>query len=666
MAGIEKNCKWNFAECLPGMMEEGPNNALWEHFRGQSKFTTLVRESIQNSLDAVYDETKPVSMHFSFENIDLPNERMPQFMEINNYIKGCMTYWKNNSDAKRVCQPMRDYISDHRYRLPYLRVADYNTKGMEYRKGDNNCSFFGFLRGQGTSVKGNSNAGGSFGFGKMAYFGFSEIYTIIISSMTQRQEVVFEGASMLCTNMTDGVKRVSTGYYDDNNGLPVTNRLNIPEPFRRSEPGTDINIMGIKDSKEDIKACMVEIVQCVLQNFWMAVYKGKLEVVIGINKINKTTLPKFMEAAFPEVSDRDSTYANPRPYYEAVKGVDERSAVCKLFKDRLPNLGKVQFYIMRNNYTRDRFLAMRKPLMIIKDFRMNSNYGFSGVFICADEKGNELLRMTEPPAHDNWMKSRVNDKSDPKQKQARLALQEVRQFTQQCVHEFFYESQSDEADFLGAEDYLYSVNPDDVEAGMSGLIMEPENGKPTGDIADRPTSSPTTSINPEIPKYDIDYQQQEKTGQVTIKQPTAAKKDDGGDLLSGNGDKPRKQKGGGAVGSPKAEQRNTAVDDGNEGSYQLPFAIKYRCFATQQKSEGGNTVYKLKFQSPHATDSGIINVYVAGAESEEELPLEWSSKGNTLGNAITDLNIHEGQNELRFSFHDNMKHAIYLQAYEKK
>ena len=54
----EIGCKWHFAEQTGGT-DIGPNDAMSQIFK-KVPYEALVRESIQNSLDAVYDRTKPV------------------------------------------------------------------------------------------------------------------------------------------------------------------------------------------------------------------------------------------------------------------------------------------------------------------------------------------------------------------------------------------------------------------------------------------------------------------------------------------------------------------------------------------------------------------------------------------------------------------------------
>lgn len=53
----DRGCSWHFDRQTGA--EEGPNDALIQNFK-ESPYTSLIRESIQNSLDAVYDRTQPV------------------------------------------------------------------------------------------------------------------------------------------------------------------------------------------------------------------------------------------------------------------------------------------------------------------------------------------------------------------------------------------------------------------------------------------------------------------------------------------------------------------------------------------------------------------------------------------------------------------------------
>lgn len=343
MADREKKCKWYFSDQPQGGQEIGPNNAMEQSFK-KHPYASLVRESIQNSLDAVLDKSQPVLMKYEFREINAID--YPNLFEISSHIQGCMDYYPKNKNAKDVYMPMLKLLDGctKGESLKYIRVSDYNTKGMKYSD-ETDSPFYAFVRSAGVSAKENTTAGGSFGFGKAAYFLMSPISTILVSTYTDDDETYFEGVSSLCTHLYNGEKKMSVGYYDDNEGKPVSSPEDIPSVFRRSEPGTDINILGYDFYfKDDIKK---EMAEAVLRNFWMAIYNNNLEVKIGGDIfINKGNLVDMMLQYFPEEEDktRKSGYDNPRPYFDAVR-LSETSDRYVKYEINLPLIGHTTLYV---------------------------------------------------------------------------------------------------------------------------------------------------------------------------------------------------------------------------------------------------------------------------------------------------------------------------------
>lgn len=64
MINKEQNCKWHFDPQAKGN-EKGPNNPTALTFKG-TKYHSLIKETIQNSLDAVEDKTQPVTVSFDY------------------------------------------------------------------------------------------------------------------------------------------------------------------------------------------------------------------------------------------------------------------------------------------------------------------------------------------------------------------------------------------------------------------------------------------------------------------------------------------------------------------------------------------------------------------------------------------------------------------------
>ena len=67
MANSELDCRWHFAPS-PGGQDQGPNEAMSELFK-KEPFESLVRESIQNSLDAVQNPDEPVHVVFRWKRL---------------------------------------------------------------------------------------------------------------------------------------------------------------------------------------------------------------------------------------------------------------------------------------------------------------------------------------------------------------------------------------------------------------------------------------------------------------------------------------------------------------------------------------------------------------------------------------------------------------------
>lgn len=84
MANLEGNCKWNFATLPENMLGQSANNALISHFN-KSPFSALIREAIQNSLDAPASDDMLVRVEFSFGRIQATE--YPNFFELREHIK---------------------------------------------------------------------------------------------------------------------------------------------------------------------------------------------------------------------------------------------------------------------------------------------------------------------------------------------------------------------------------------------------------------------------------------------------------------------------------------------------------------------------------------------------------------------------------------------------
>lgn len=658
MAGREKNCKWYFAD-QPNVQEVGPNNAMEQSFKNHP-YAALVRESIQNSLDAVDDKSEPVQVVFSFREMNGCD--YPEFFSLKEHIMGCLDYYSNNYNAKAIYEPMMKFFADntHHDHLGYIRVSDYNTKGMSYEKDRTDSPFYAFVRSAGVSAKDDTSAGGSFGFGKAAYYLLSPISTIMVSTCTKNGDRFFEGASSLCTHTYRGKKKVAFGYYDDQDGKPISIEADIPAHFRRAEPGTDINILGFKMEYKD--EAVKEMIEAVLRNFWFAIYEGKLEVNVNdVVNITKNTIADLMEEYFEGIEDntRKAGYYNPRPYFDAVRFANTSSKY-RLIEDKLPLLGHVCFYVFKCKGAVDKIAYMRAPQMLVYSQKNKTNYGMYGVFYCDSEEGNDLLRNMENPAHTEW--KATNWRSRGRQNgMGRQVLRELDEFINECLNEVFSLKDKIALDIKGLEDFLYiPTSFDDDELEMEDM-PESIEGKPTGFLQDDGSSYTT-----DIPKSEDNPTVMPKpnplsTGHVLINKSTNATNETGGKLLAGHGEAEKKPDSQGIQKPGNASETRTEDEKGEKGLFATPINIPYRTFS---QVEAGKIYHYVVLHPREEVGNVRLHFYAVGEESDEELQVEESNIGNVSGNIVRDVHLPEGRLRLRVRFTDNMKHSIKLAAEE--
>lgn len=659
MAISEFECKWHFAPSTGGI-DQGPNEAMIELFK-KEPYESLVREAIQNSLDAVYDIEKPVHVVFSWKR--LTEDNCPGLFSIREHFQACIKFWDNQA-AKDKFLPKIRYINENaKGGMFCLEVSDSNTSGMDYKPNDRACPFYSFVRSAGNSSKAMNSAGGSYGFGKAAYYNVSKISTVLVSTQTQEGNNYFEGVSSICTHEYDGVKRTHVGYYDNNDGQPVTDKEQIPQRFTRDQAGTSVFIAGV-DQNEGYD----EIITAVLTHFWLSIMEGKLTVSIKRNnegliwseeealEINKDSLDGLIYKYFTEEQDNIRGHSNPRPYYEAVRDVEtDKSHI--LIKDYLHHLGTVRFYVKCDKRAADRISYMRSPRMLVCNKTNSTGYGFYGVFICDDEKGNAILRNTENPSHSEWDWKNCQPS---KRQEGKDALNEKQDFIDNALIRIFSSNGKEFLDIAGLDEFLYIPTAyEDIDDSESQSFT----GSPTGKLQDEGTSS-TTDISDPKPFSALAPEEKNSTGHVLVNYRSTAENAELGELYSGHTTKTRKGHGEGEPTSKLPSQPHKENEESDKiGTYAYPIEVNYRSFA---QVEEGKVIHVIIIHSDIEVNDGQVVVFTGGEQDDERLRVLESSVGSVLDNTIMGLQLHPGKNTIRIRLADDMKHAIKLEAYENK
>ena len=682
MAGQLDNCIWNFPVLPENISDSGYNNSMTENFKKQP-YASLVRESIQNSLDAALLPNEPVEMVFEVKTVEKNN--IESFLTIGQHIFAAREYYKEKKDAQNIYTPMIDYIKDintGKQKFHYIRVSDYNTTGMTYKAQDQNNGFYAFVRSAGVSDKSDASKGGSFGFGKAAYFYLSQMRALLVSTLDIEEQYFFEGVSSLCTHrLVDGKKRSNVGYFDSNGGEPITDIKEIPKRFQKRfknpddiqpESGTDIFIMGIDMSEHTIDSIYQEMKLAVLRNFWLTIYQNRLKVTIGELVIDASNVTDILEQVFGNYDDNRLTINyNPLPYSEAVvfKGVDSKKYFYKevdcndekcdfyeIIKHLKPScsdasmvdFGKIEFYLYRSKEGSNRVLYMREPRMLVDRFKNSTASGFFALFVATHGVINQLLRLMENPAHNEWSAEQVEPHLKKDFRKLKTIIDE---FVNKSIKEAFGSVSTTQIAIKGLDQYLYipteydDDNDDDLSQALESEPISPtqdEGGSMTsrGDNVNKPS---TDSLN--------------KNGGVVFKRAqTNSTKGDKGVFIGGKSDRPINHRGGSGVGTRGTEEFKQDKDSKSRLVLER-VGVSYRSFAI---TKDGELWHRLIINAPNDIESAIVKITSCGDREVDDINIRKSSVGSVVGNGIEKISLVKGKNTIDVKFEDKTKHSINL------
>ena len=249
----EQAPRWRFARMIPAQINEDPVQG--EFFTSASDLPErLVRESIQNSLDAAMEfesedgpEKEQVRVRFAFSG----DEHALDATSTAPYLSGLRRHFEavNDEEARQLRassdatdrddQSVREaaavFRGASRFEQPltYLLVEDFGTKGLTGDIEANgsrelNNNFWGFFRQIGIPTKGQ-NAAGSWGLGKWVFPDASDINSYLAVTRRQGEAVShMMGLATLKTHSLDGGKYPAYGHFAAGDDADDTHWLQMP------------------------------------------------------------------------------------------------------------------------------------------------------------------------------------------------------------------------------------------------------------------------------------------------------------------------------------------------------------------------------------------------------------------------------------------------------
>lgn len=657
---MDAHCKWTFAELSASHFHNGPQDAMIEAFKG-SPYAALIREACQNSYDALAEGQSRVRLSLSFGK--LCRFDYPELFNLESHIQGCLDLYPDDQNTSKVFKPMIDILKGSY--ISYLKVSDYNTTGMTFYKdiyGKPRGSFYAFVRSGGHSEKRSNTAGGSFGFGKAAYFQISGLRSIIVSTQNEDSENFFEGISSFCTHQIGNSYYDGHGFYDSNNGVePNTDIENIPELFKRNEPGTDFYILGTEQNYN----AKDEMIEATLRYFWAAILDGSLEIEIDNLLISKETFEEVLNKYFPEDNDnaiRNHFYKlNPHPYVDAYRYAGT-SDNFKLIEKDIPSLGCVKLYVNINPAcTRDKIIYMRKNKMVIQSELLRNHYGVYCVFCCDSDKGNELLRKLENASHDKWDKSNYTINNIPVE-EGKNALKEIDSFVQESLRSIFDRETNGTIEIEGLDKYLASTEAllDEMDT-ISNQASDALYGIPTAETTQTETGDNITTANKPIenkPTFSpAIVVSTDGNNSMNISIDNGNNRHINNKITSDNPPKEHKAK------KPKNQRNNKYTEDG-----KITESLSLQSRMIAQNIDGKWWHYLILHSNREASNVRLY-LQASGEDSASSISIAeaLSQDGTSLkaaGDVISNIELVKGKNIIRVRMDDNMKYTLIFEGYE--
>jgi len=313
---IDNRLEWKYGRDKDEQFGAQGNVAM-QTFDAKGRYTSLARESVQNTIDAAIikgnpaenlswqEESVPVEM--SFEIINISTSELPDIENHKKMFKKCSLpdIPENETINEKVQNTLSCLEADE---IKILKInEEKGTKGMGGVKNDNSItehsdlhSFF-FAHGKNSKTAGNL---GSHGTGKNAYLGPSAAATVIVNTKYKNALGVDQtstiGHTSYMTAPKDGeeLTYLNNFWYlsnkKDDKFYPVSNKdINSRYSWlKRTQEnyGTTFFILGIQDDHWEEAAIVAT-----MSSFFLFILEKKLKVRIGSTVIDHGTIESVLK-----------------------------------------------------------------------------------------------------------------------------------------------------------------------------------------------------------------------------------------------------------------------------------------------------------------------------------------------------------------------------------
>lgn len=445
-----------------GYKQAYTNNDI-EVFKGEELFDNLVRETIQNALDAPKPDCNlPVRVVFRVMRIS--KNKYDVFTTYEKCLKGCREFWGDDADAKllRFLKEADSIIEKDEIQL--FVASDYNTKGLcGSRTKKNNDPWEALTNSDGVSAGKSETSGGSYGIGKNAPFACSGLSFVFYNTFAIDGEKAFTGVAKLATLYDEDHRQAQRigkyQKYDEDIDFyePIygEDSCDLRDLFNRDETGTDVIVAGFNQDtnwEENVK-------KAVLKHFFVAIKEQGLEVeIVGHDrtfKIDAERLPEII-ADYENDKAMDTTIQ----LYKAFSNPDKKEYLS------IEKENDAELYIKADPTFGRNIANFRNTGMLVGQKSRRIFQHYAAVLIIRDKELSSLLKDTEPPRHNRWdYKLITGEEFKERRNQAKNCINKIDECVLTLLKSQFEVAAGDSSDAEGVGEYL----PDSVdELGVGG------------------------------------------------------------------------------------------------------------------------------------------------------------------------------------------------------
>lgn len=333
-----KSLDWKCSQVrLTDREDENVSEEFFTEGDSLTEISSLVRESMQNSIDAVQDESTPVRMRFKV------GEQLPVINQ--QYFSPIYAHAEQSLQI--------NHLPKLNFKSKYLVIEDFNTAGLRgsisslrptpasREKYGDNFWFFEWKSGETNKLKGGR---GSWGIGKAVLSAASKLKTILVyserdkfSCPTPNTEGILFGHSIFKYSDVDGLRlkphrnwmrEVQIEDEIDFEPTSLNDDINLfceDWQIRRKskETGTSIVIPFVKDT-----ITADSLIQCIIQDYFIAILDESVSCEIEDEKNNKFLIDRDHLFSFMDRMDELNSSST-------TKNKNELIGFCQMYENRI-------------------------------------------------------------------------------------------------------------------------------------------------------------------------------------------------------------------------------------------------------------------------------------------------------------------------------------------